>query len=79
MTNNSKKWVLNDLLKWFRLFNDEVNPKHLYVKTITLDECENVLEVLLYNNRQFKYWKHYSNARIMAQNILKANNFRWLN
>jgi hypothetical protein len=50
-----------------RLFNDGLNLKHINVKTITFHKCENVLEVGHYNNRQFKYYKHYSNEKVIVQ------------
>lgn len=50
-----------------KLFNDGLNLKHINVKTITLDECESVLEVGQYNTHQFKYKKHYSNEKVIVQ------------
>ncbi len=50
-----------------KLFNDGFSHKHINVKNFTLDECENVLKVRHYNNRQFKYRKHYSNEKVIIQ------------
>jgi disulfide oxidoreductase YuzD len=65
-----------------RLFNDGLNPKHINVKIITLDECESALEIRHYNNHQFKYRKHHSNEKVIVQmqeflahDILEANFF----
>jgi hypothetical protein len=64
MDDMNEFWIICEMI---RLFNHELSLKHINVKTITLDKCQNVLEVEHYNNCQFKYCKHYSNEKVIFQ------------